>query len=251
MMNKYPDSEDYLIDVSRGLVSGAQPFSGYGKKTTVGADSGVLWPNGTYTFPPAAGVQMSLVSTSASDASAGTGIRTISIQYLDASLATQTEVVTLNGVTPVNTVATNIRFIQCMSMVTFGSGKAAAGSITATNGGTTYSYIATGDVRCTSSVRMVPAGKKLFVSSMVAGSASGTAAASTVVNAATPNFNGTDFTTSSVFIPIASSTFQDNSSGITVSCPLMFTAGQSFGMTFTTDKAATVTGQWFGWLENA
>jgi hypothetical protein len=246
----YTPNENYA-NISRGRISGAEPFGGYGEKTTSGADSGVLWPNGTFVFPSSAGVQISVVSSSASDTSAGTGIRTLKLIYLDANLAEQTETVTLNGTTPVTTVATNIRFIQCMYMVTYGSGKSAAGNITASNGGNTHSYIAAGDVRCTSSVRMVPASKRLIVTSFYAGSASGAAGAATIVRIATPTFDGSDYTADNIFIPVGSATFQDTSAGLTIPCPLAFTQGQSFGMTFETDKAATVVGSWFGWLENA
>lgn len=241
---------NYPINVSRSVISGARPFYGYGKKTTAGADSGVLWPNGAFVFPSSAGVQISIVSTSANDTAAGTGIRTIEIHYLDANLAEQAETVTMNGLVPVLTVATNIRFIQCMHMVTFGTGLSAAGNITASNAGNTHSYIAAGDSRCTSSVRMVPAGKRLIVHDMYAGSVSGAAAAAAVINAATSYFEGHDYTASNVFIPIATSVYQDSSSGLSVQCPLSFTEGQAFGFTFTVDKAATISGQWFGWLEN-
>lgn len=247
-----PDYEiQYPIHVSRGNVSGAESFYGYGRKTTSGADSGVLWPNGAFVFPSSAGVQISVVSTSANDTAAGTGIRTLEIHYLDANLAEQIETVTMNGLVPVLTVATNIRFIQCMHMATFGTLLAAAGNISASNGGNTHSYIATGDVRCTSSVRMVPAGKRLIVKELFGGSVSGAAAAVTILNAAGSSFDGHDFTSSNVFIPIASAAFQDNSAGLDVAAPLIFTEGQSFGFTFTTDKVATIVGQWFGWLENA
>lgn len=247
-----PDYQiNYPVNVSRGVITGAQPFYGYGRKTTSGADSGVLWPNGAFVFPSSAGVQISIVSTSANDTAAGTGIRTLEVHYLDANLAEKFETITMNGTTPVLTVATNIRFIQCMHMVTFGSGLSAAGNISASNAGNTHSYIAAGDTRCTSSVRMVPAGKRLIIHDVYAGSVSGAAAAVTTVNAATPSFEGHDYTTSNLFMPLASAAFQDNSSGISIECPLIFTEGQSFGFTFTTDKVATVVGQWFGWIEKA
>lgn len=245
----YIPNENY-VDIARGRVPGSQPFSGFGKRVTAGAETNVLWPNGAYAFPPPAGVQMSLVSTSASDGVAGTGIRSVEMHYLDANLAERSEVVTLNGTTPVLTVATNIRFIQCLHINTFGSGKAAAGNITVSNGGVTYAYIAMGDVRCSSSVRMVPAGKRLIVESFFGGSVSGSAAASTIVYMSTPNFAGHDYIADAVFIPLASGAFQDNSAGLAVKCPLVFTAGQAVGMTFVTDKAATIVGTWFGWLEN-
>ena len=242
-------NENY-VDIARGLIPGAQPYSGFGKRTTTGAESNVLWPNGAYAFPASAGVQMSLVSTSADDAAAGTGVRTLELHYLDASLAEQSETVTMNGTTPVLTVATNIRFIQYMHLVTAGSGKAAAGNISASNGGSTYSYIGTGEVRCSSSVRMVPAGKRIIVQAMFAGSVSGSGAAGTIVNLATPSFAGHDFIASGIFIPLASGAFQDNSAGTTLACPMAFAEGQVVGMTFTTDKAATIVGSWFGWMEN-
>lgn len=248
----YPDVyNNYLLNVSRGFITGATPFSGYGKRTTTGAETNVIWPNGAYAFPAAAGVQMSLVSTSVNDDSAGTGIRSVELHYLDADLAEQAETVLLDGTTPVLTVATNIRFIQCMHIATVGSGGMAAGTITASNGGNTYSEIATAGVRCASSVRMVPAGKKLFINSMYGGSTSGTATAETIISLASPTFGTHDFTTSNIFIPLADASFQDSSGGISITCPIVFTEGQAVGMTFTTNKAATIVGNWFGWLENA
>lgn len=240
----------YELAIARGQIPGAVGVSAFGSKTTTGADSGVLWPNGAFVFPAASGVQLSLVSTSAQDGVGGTGIRSLDIHYLDANLAEQTETVVMNGLTPVLTVATNIRFIQCMHGVTFGSTGAAVGNISATNGTNTHSYIAAGRVRCSSTVRMVPAGKRMIVTSFYGGSVSGTAAASTIIRLATPTFDGHDYTTSNIFMPLASGAFQDNSGGITIPSPLAFTEGQSLGMTFTTDKAATIVGTWFGWFEN-
>lgn len=52
-------------------------------------------------------------------------------------------------------------------------------------------------------------------------------------------------------MPLFSAAFQDTSSGITIPCPPMFTEGQSVGMTFEVDKAATIVSSWFGWLEDA
>lgn len=70
---------DYSVAVSKGEIPGADPSSAYGRKTTSGVDSGILWADGTYALPSASGVQVSVVSTSANDAAAGTGIRTINI----------------------------------------------------------------------------------------------------------------------------------------------------------------------------
>lgn len=246
-----PSTENYLISVARGDVSGATPWSSYGSKTTSGADSGILWSNGSYALPPAEGVQISLVSSSANDAAAGTGIRTVRIDYLNASLASATETVTLNGTTPVNTAATNIRFVVAVTMVTYGSGKSAGGNITISNGGTTYAYIASGGNRCETSVYMVPTGKKLFVTSIHGSASSGSAAAKVIIKIVSSYYGGVDYSADSVFITLASAALQDNSNGITIPCPMMFSAGQAVGMAFETDKGATIDGVLFGWMENA
>lgn len=253
MTNQYNplDVLPSTIDASRGKIAGAAPFGGYGEKVTAGADSGLLWPDGVYTFPPAAGTQVSVTSTSTNDTSGGTGARTIDIHYLDADLYEKVEVIALNGTTPVLSVATNIRFIQCMHLVTFGSGKAAAGTITASSSGNIYSQISAGALRCSSSLRMVPARKKLLITSMFGGCVSGTAAAKVVIRIATPSFDGHNFIADSVFMPLFSAAFQDSSAGLTIPFPLVFTEGQAVGMTFEGDKAATVIGSWFGVLENA
>lgn len=88
---------------------------------------------------PAVAAQRSLASANANDSAAGTGARTVRITYYDnVGAGPFTEVVTLNGTTPVNTVATTIRFIESMEVVTAGALGANAGVITlyaATAGG--------------------------------------------------------------------------------------------------------------------
>jgi hypothetical protein len=83
--------------------------------------------------------QRSVVSANANDTSAGTGARTVRIKYLDQNLnGPYTETITLNGVTPVNTVNTNICYIESFEVLTAGSGGVNAGIISlkaATGGG--------------------------------------------------------------------------------------------------------------------
>lgn len=242
---------DYGTAIAQGEVTGATPYSSYGELVTIGpVTNQIIWPDGTYLLPPPAGVQMSLVSTSAQDGVGGTGIRSVDIHYLDNLLAEQTETVILNGLTPVLTVATNIRCVQCLHMNTYGSGKTAAGLITASNGGTTYAQITVGSVRCTSSVRMVPAGKRLYVNGLVGGSSSGTAATSAIIRFGATSFEAHDYTVDSVFIPLAAATAQDTSTSLALPTPISFEAGTAVGLLVSVDKAATIVGSWFGWLEN-
>jgi hypothetical protein len=91
-------------------------------------------------------------SSSANDAAAGTGARTLIIYYVDQTGATSTtETVTLNGTTAVNLVNTNHCYIEKMIVQTVGSGAVNAGIIslfTGTGGtGTTVGTIGAGDNR--------------------------------------------------------------------------------------------------------
>lgn len=94
--------------------------------------------------------QRSVASSSANDTAAGTGARTIVITYYDQTGAGPfTETITMNGTSRVNTVATNICFIEQMEVVTAGSGGANAGIVTLytipTAGGSAIGTMATGD----------------------------------------------------------------------------------------------------------
>jgi len=241
--------DDYYRNVARGLVDGAYIMGAYGRRNAGGAESGVVWPDGAYAFPPTAGTQMSIASTSANDTAAGTGIRTIEFHYLDANLDYQTEVITLNGTAPVLTVATDIRFMECMHRLTSGTGITAAGIITAYVGAQVYSQIDTGKVRCSSSVRMIRRGYRCLVYAMSGGAVDATAAASVIVEPATPNFDGHDFIQEGVFVPVASAAAQGGSLALAMSGPFPFTEGQAFGMVYETDKAATIVSSWFGIME--
>jgi hypothetical protein len=100
----------------------------------------------TYTEQTTNG-QRSIASASANDTSAGTGARTLKITYLDQTGAGPfTETLTLNGTARVNTVATNICFIEQMEVVTAGSTGSNVGIITLftlpTAGGTAIGTIA-------------------------------------------------------------------------------------------------------------
>ena len=240
-----------LEEIPRGTVAGSSPIAVYGEFVSSGATTDhVIWNNGSYTVPSASGVQMTVVSTSVNDDSAGTGIRTIKIYYLDNNLAQQSETVAMDGTTNVLTVATNIRFINNIVMLTYGSGKAAAGDITINHSGTTYGYIATGNKSANSSAYMVPAGKRLMISGLSAGSSSGSSAAKVVVKIAVSNYLGVDYSADSVFIPLAAVVLQDSSESMNLIPSFSLTEGMIFLMLATTDKAATIVGSWFGWLEN-
>jgi|SRR5579885_701222 len=120
----------------------------------------------TYT-PQASGAQRSIKSTSASDNASGTGAQTVQINYLDSNMNLNSEVVTLNGTTAVNTVGTDIRFIESMIVMTCGSNLANVGIIelmTATaGGGSIWCSIAAGDNQTFLGHHYVPAGVTCYI----------------------------------------------------------------------------------------
>lgn len=114
--------------------------------------------------------QRSILSSSANDAAAGTGARTVRITYYDSTgTGPFYETVTLNGVAAVNTVATNICFIEKMTVETAGATGYAAGNIqlkaAAGGGGVTIGAILLGATRTYWCHHYVTSGYTLYITS--------------------------------------------------------------------------------------
>lgn len=177
----HPIQGDYFGEVERGAVSGHTIMSAMGERVGVGttASGEDIWrgndlapaPTSTTRIPtPAdAGEQMTVVSESNADNGAtATGILTIRIHYLDAIGAEQTEDIILNGTTPVNTVATDIRFVNQIHALTVGSNTVAEGHVKIYKTGTVglvYNMITEGTNMSLVPHRMVPFGKTLTLRS--------------------------------------------------------------------------------------
>lgn len=137
------------------------------------ATTEVILRKATYT-EQTTNAQRSLVSSSANDAAAGTGVRTVRITYYTASgTGPFQETITLNGTTAVNTVATNICYIDKMDAITAGSGGAAAGNITVRSvtggGGVAIKQISTGDLQSFDAVHYVATGQTLYITGLSTG----------------------------------------------------------------------------------
>ena len=163
---------DYKDAIGIGAVSGHSVFRGFGRRdslaTTAGGDD--LWEGTavTLSYPnQSTGEQVVIVSTSANDAAAGSGVQQIEMHYLDNTGVALIETITLNGTTPVNSVATNVRFVQFIHSVRTGSFTAsAAGTITVykvATPATVYNTILAGENISLSSHRMVPLGKTFYM----------------------------------------------------------------------------------------
>lgn len=108
--------------------------------------------------------QRSIVSTSATDAAAGTGARTVAITYYTVTgTGPFIEIITLNGTVAVNTVATDICYVENMIVVTAGSTGSNAGTInfksTTAGGGVTVGSISPTDNRTFWAHHYIPLGK--------------------------------------------------------------------------------------------
>jgi len=248
----------YENHVARGIIEGARIVNAFGEiDALAGTTNHIIWPlqaDPTLNIPSPAGEQIEFVSTSAQDAAGGTGITTVQMHYLDGNLDPANEEIPLNGLTPVRSQATDVRFIQCLHMDGYGGTRTAEGNISAYEIGDAtniYSYIAAGSKRCSSSARRVPRGKILFVKALWGGVSSGTAAARGTIRLVTTYLEGHDYTEDGITMPQAGISLQDASVTLTLDQPLPVPPGVVVAMETTVDKDATVNGGWAGWWENA
>lgn len=119
---------------------------------------------------PSAATSMEIVSDSANDTAAGTGARTVLIQYLDANYNRANVVVTMNGITPV-AIGPQMMRINAVIVATAGTtprGTNAGNiSVRAAGGlGATYSYMLAGQSIARSSLFTVPDKLEMDVLSM-------------------------------------------------------------------------------------
>ncbi len=171
---------DYLLSVGMNKVPGHNKLRTFGQRTglSTAATGDDVW-EGTATtipIPAAAGEQMTIVSTSVNDTAGGTGVQSVDVMYLDDSGNVQTEVRALNGTTPVNTVVTNIRFINAFHSEATGTGGMAAGTISIYRTGDAtrvYSVLTPGGNRALTCTMMVPVGKTFYCDSFCTSGASG------------------------------------------------------------------------------
>lgn len=158
-------TKDFLLQVAQGNVLGHKMFSIPGRQdglSTTILDDLTQVPTTTI-LPDPDGIQMEVVSSDADDTVAGAGAQQVLIQYLDTAGAEQSEIVDLDGVNPVNTVATDIDKIQWMSVERLGGGanKTAQGNIDLrdTGGAVIYERIAVGGNQSLSARYHIPIAK--------------------------------------------------------------------------------------------
>lgn len=167
-----PRSMSYTTAIALGQITGHASFRGFGQRqslsTAAGGDD--VW-EGTATtcpIPPSAGDLMSVVSTSAQDGVAGTGVQTLDVHYIDPAGNAQHTTVTMNGTTIVNT-GILMRFIQSIHSQTVGTNGTAVGTISiykTGTAGTVYNILTPGGNMSLNSARMVPLGLTFYMTNL-------------------------------------------------------------------------------------
>ncbi len=173
---------DYYSAVAAGNVTGRSIMSAMGERINVGTTVAGedIWRGNDLSNTPAApasttsipdpdpaGEQMTFISESDADNGAtATGILTIRIHYIDDAGLEQIHDLIMNGVSGVDTIPTNIRYINDVYALTVGSNGVAAGNIRWYKKGAAtivYGMIAAGGNKSLVPHRMVPAGKTLIL----------------------------------------------------------------------------------------
>jgi hypothetical protein len=122
-----------------------------------GAAEDVWEGGGLYTFDTTA-QSLEILSSSASDAAAGTGARIVSLIGLDENYAVKNELVSLDGTTAVAVPGTWIRVHRC-SVQTAGSNEANVGTLTVriAGGGATRLVVGAGNGQTLMAIYTIPA----------------------------------------------------------------------------------------------
>lgn len=159
--------KDFYFQTSRG-VRGRKAINKFGSNLDIdtGTDPETVWSQGgLYTFPTVA-AQLSVVSTDANDADGDTGARVVCIQGLDENYKEITEEITLNGLTPVNSTATNWFRVYRAWVSEAGSSEGNEGSIVVNVGVVLSAVILPGDGQTQMAIYTVPAGKTAYITDL-------------------------------------------------------------------------------------
>lgn len=178
MVDAQIDDSSVEAIVGTGLAPGSMAGHRVGVNNNIPSSTFILLSNVTSAASPinfpAAAQQMQVVSTSASDTAAGTGAQQVEITYLTtpaAGFQKKTEIVTLNGATPVLTVNTDIFRIDRFRVSRVGSGLFAVGNVKlqSVGGATTFDQVDAGTNVFRTAIHYVPKGVRTVVTDITIG----------------------------------------------------------------------------------
>jgi len=143
-------AKSIVTAIGEGSIPGAVASVKYGRTPTLdtGDPPADIWPLGKTVSNIAektSGAVISVVSDDANDTSAGTGVQKLIVEGIQDSgggvWVSASEIVTMNGVTPVNTTATNWIAVNRAYVDDCGSGSVNAGNISITHTTDIIAYI--------------------------------------------------------------------------------------------------------------
>jgi len=245
-------SQPYLQALAEGDIAGHSVWTKNGYNGALSSTEETLWAvGGDYVFPSTP-MQMEIVSSSENDTSAGTGARTVEFFYLNGSFVEMSEIVTLNGLTPVTTVATDIYRINTFRVKSVGTGGANAGDIDIRHLADTpiYSRIAATINRAINGVYTVPYGKELYVFNMLF-SAGGAVANRPVRLITKTTYDNISETIINFFMPYTNVIITDGTIDVPLECPTKLPATTDIKINAISPDGATYGACVLrGWLEN-
>jgi hypothetical protein len=162
-------SMPYLYDIAEGNVANHTAFAKLGYNGDVGAtEEDIITQGGVYPWIAAGGIALDVVSSSTDDDVAGTGVQKVRVSYLDADYSAQSQVLDMDGTTPVPLTDTTILRVNSIRATQVGTGGVAAGNITVevVGGSTVYRTIVAGYTRGRGAAYTVPLGKTLYITSI-------------------------------------------------------------------------------------
>jgi hypothetical protein len=123
---------DFNAEVARGTEAGYTLWNKFGYNTDIDTAAGeTIWSVGGMFQPLSSGETVDVVSSDANDTNGGTGVNSVVLYGVDENWLSQTEVVTMNGTTPVTTTSQWLG-INRVAVFLSGSGQTNAGAITVT-----------------------------------------------------------------------------------------------------------------------
>lgn len=170
---------DFFLETAKGNRSGHLAFRSLGERDSIGntATGEDLWQGAATTVPIPEQIgtadSIDIVSDDAADTLAGTGVRKVTIDYLDTNWTSQSITINMDGTSNVQVLTDDCRFIQRIYAKEVGSNNAAEGTITIYRRGDSsriYAQIAIGGNMCLTINRMTPAGHTLYITNWHAGS---------------------------------------------------------------------------------
>jgi hypothetical protein len=169
----------YLYDVADGNISGHTPYVKLGYNDNVGSTEEDIWTQSSvYPWIAAPGIALEVVSSDANDTVAGSGVQKVRVGYLDADYSSQSQILSMNGTTPVPLTDTTILRVNSIRATQVGVNGVAAGTITCRLVGgaaTIYRSIVAGFTRGRILTYTVPLGQTLYITSIAISSGHTTA----------------------------------------------------------------------------